>query len=1001
MRSSLLSACKRTLCAMLGALMCLPAILAIGSTVVLSASALGDGKIYFIRPALELSLGETDTLKPMYRNLNGQKPAVTFKSADPSIVSVDAEGNVEAKKVGKTTITMSCASIGESVEMSVKVIEKEHSFDDNIMITTFWPPNPISMANDEQFKLLADAGITQVLGAGAGMDTKEAQEKMLLLCDKYGMGLTLGGYFGSWVSDWSDDEFEYYTSLYRNVPAAYGFHMIDEPLSANGYARAYLGLRKYAPNAYCHLNFFPYHVYDSVSTYKSVMTDYSRLVGAGGDKLEYLMFDRYPFGPVAGSMDREGFFTNLRAVYEVGLREQVKTGVYIQTVQITGSTRRPTDSEIRYEMYAALAFGYKQLSFFTWFTPVGQGEQFADGIIAPNGKPNAHYEAIKTINHEILAIGPTLVKCDALGVYFSAKKNDSKVYGQPSIPSDFFVQVTNNMGASKAIVSWMRHRETGRNYLMVVNNDFSRSSKIKLDFDDAITSISEVSRKDGSLVPMTMNGSVLELELAAGDAIFLALPEDFDYYEAPEGQPDAEVNLGADALMYASSSVGSNGWFIDKLNDGSRYTPVGEETQAWRSTDLNDTYITIDLGRTLDFDRMDLYGIGLIFNYGEAFPRNITVSVSDDGKTWQEVKRVTNIEITEPRAYMLELGAQTARWIRLDFTRIRNSFGFIALNEIEIYNDRGRLGDPEEIPFFSMGDEVITYEDGENIALGKKPFASSATDEAFKVQYGWSLDFLNDGKPDTGWTTAVNRHSQPDATEYCGVYFGDVFAVEKLVITPKGCYPEDFVVELSTDFKNWTTVYEITGSEWDNGNKDLVIELDTPVPAKLVRITATKLRADNGGNGYMFQLGEIEAYGRPVCDKSLLEAAMTTFVAEGGNTENSVYADAVAAMENEFLTSSQATKLMESLYVLVGRNPDGSETTVETEPVTEPVTDPVTTPVTDGEVTTAAGGEVITDAVTTPLPEPDKGCGSAIGAGATLALLGAGAIVLRAKRRED
>ncbi len=999
MRSTWFSVCKRALCMVLGALMCLPALLAVGSTAVLSASAAGDGKIYFVRPALELSLGETDTIKPMYRNLDGQKPPVTFTSADPSIVSVDDKGNIEAKKVGSTTITMACASIGETAEISVKVIEKEHSFDDNIMITMFWPPNPANMANEEQYALLADAGITQVFGAGGGMDTKELQEKMLLLCDKYGMGLTLGGYFGNWVADWTDQEFEYYTSLYRNVPAAYGFHMVDEPWTANGFARAYLGLRKHVPNAYCHLNFLPYQVYDSLDTYKAIMTDYARLVGAGGDHLEYLMFDRYPYGTTPGSMDRDGFYTNLRAVYEVGLRERVKTGVYIQTVAIPGALRRPTDAEIRYEMYAALAYGYKQLSFFTWFTPVGQGEPFADGIIAPNGKPNAHYEAIKEINHEILAIGPTLVKCDALGVYFSSKKNDSTVYGQPTIPSDFFVQVTNNAGASKAIVSWMRHRETGRNYLMVVNNDYAKSTNVKLRFDSAITSVSEVSRVDGSLVPLSMDGAKLELELAAGDAIFLALPEDFDYYKAPEGQPDAEVNLGADALMYAPSSVGSNGWFIENLNDGNRYTPVGSSTQAWRSVDDADTFVTIDLGRTLDFDRVDLYGIGSAFNYGEAFPENITASVSDDGQTWREVKRVTGIEITAPRAYMLELGEQTARFIRLDFTDIQNSFGYVALDEIEVYNDRGRLPDPADIPFFSTGDEVITYKDGENIALGKKPFASSATDEEFKNLYGWSLDFLNDGKPDTGWTTAVRRNDHADVNEYCGVFFGDVFAVEKIVITPKGCYPEDLVVELTTDCKSWTKVYEITGSEPENGKKPLVIELDTPVPATLIRITGTKLRADGGGNGYLFQLGEVEAYGRPICDKSLLEAAMNTFVAEGGNTEESVYADAMAAMENEFLTSTQAQKLMQELYVLVGRNPDGSETTVETEPVTEPATEPMTESDTEGTLSGDAVTAITTTAEATT--EPSKGCGSAIGGGAALALLAAGAVALRAKRRRE
>ncbi len=1009
MNTTLFTVCKRILSGILSALLCLPCLLMLSGGAVLSASALGTGKMTLIRPALELSLGETDTIVPQFAK--GTAPSkVTFKSADSSIVTVDGNGNLEAKKVGRTTVTVACAATGDTLELPVKVIEKEHSFDDQIMITTFWPPNPASMANDEQYKLLADAGITQVLGAGAGMDTPEMQEKMLLLCDKYGMGLTLGGYFGSWVSDWTEEEAQHYTSFYRNVPAAYGFHMIDEPYTANGYAKAYLNLRKYAPGAYCHLNFFPSTVYDSIETYQSIMTDYIRLVGAGGDKVEYLMFDRYPYGVSAGSMDREGFFQNLRAVYEVGLREGVKTGTYIQTVGIPNSLRSPEDAEIRYEMYAALAFGYKQLSFFTWFTPQGQGEQFFDGIISPTGKPNSHYYAIKEINREIHALSPTLVKCDALEVYFSGRKNDSTIYGQPTIPSDFFVQVSNKASRSLAIVSWMRHRETGRNYLMVVNNDFANESTIELSFDSAITSLSQVSRIDGSLVPLEMKGSTLALTLAAGDAILLALPEDIDYYNAPKGQPEASVNLAADALIYTPTSVGTGGCFIDSLNDGTRYTNVGETGRIWRSTDDIDTFINIDLRRTLQFDRIDLYAIGDAFNYGEAFPKNIKVSVSDDGQSWREVKIATDIKLTTNHAYTLDIGTQTARWIRLDITDTRNRFNYIALNEIEVYNDGGRLPDPEEIPFFSIGDKVITYKDGENIAQGKQAFASSATDEAFKNLYGWSLDYLNDGDPTTGWTTAVHRNDRPNATEYVGVFFGDVFAVDKLVIHPKGCYPEDLYIELSEDCKNWTKIYEITGSEPENGKQPLTITLDTPIPARYVRITATKLRADTGGNGYLFQLGELEAYGRPVCGKTLLETAMSVFEADGGDKNHETYAEATAAMTEEFLTSTRMAKLITALYAMVGRNPDGSETETETVPETEPETVPVTETETVPETVsvtepTSEDGVPTTDAPTAepePETEPDGGCASAAGAAAAIAVMGAGAAAaVRARRKRE
>ena len=38
-------------------------------------------------------------------------------------------------------------------------------FDENIMLSVFWPPTP-AYINDEQYRLMADAGINWVLGAG-------------------------------------------------------------------------------------------------------------------------------------------------------------------------------------------------------------------------------------------------------------------------------------------------------------------------------------------------------------------------------------------------------------------------------------------------------------------------------------------------------------------------------------------------------------------------------------------------------------------------------------------------------------------------------------------------------------------------------------------------------------------------------------------------------------------------------------------------------------------
>ncbi len=1007
MKFSLVALVRRTACLVLAATMGLCTLAGAGYQATVHAAAAGTGQMTLHRPALELSLGEKDQLVPVFsEDVNGT-PAVTFKSADSSIVTVDKDGNLEAKKVGKTTVTVACAATGDTIELSVKVIEKEHTFDDHIMISTFWPPNPENMINDEQYKLLADAGVTQVFGAGGGVDHPDYQAKMLELCAKYGMGLTLSGYFGTWLPEWSDEEFRINTGYYKNVPAAYGFFMVDEPQTGNGFVSSYLGLRKYAPNAYCHLNFLPQHYYANEHTYRAVLTDYARLIADGGDKLEYLMFDMYPFGTAGGTMERNSFYANLRSVYEVALKNDVKPAAYIQTVAITGACRLPTDSEIRYEMYTCLAFGYKQLAFFTWFTPGGQGEGFEDGIIGSNGKPNPHYYAIKDINQEIHAIGGTLAKCDALGVYFSSKSDNPKYsYGQPSIPSDLFVQVTNNTSSakSKAIVSWMRHKETGRNYVMVVNNDYAKAADIDLRFASEIGEIFEVSKKDGSLVPLKMNGQDITVSLAAGDAIFLAMPEGFDFYKAPEGQPSAETNLVEDGIVYASSSEGWNGNFIYNLSDGSRFTAMNADRQVWRSIDKSDSYVKIDLGRTLDFDRVDLYPVGSMFNYGEAFPNNITVSVSDDGETWREVKSFKDTKVTELSAFVLRIGDQTARWIKLDFTDTDNRFGYVALNEVEVYNDKGRLGEPDPIPFLGDPNAVYTYKDGDNIALGKPSFASSATDETFKQQFGWSLDYINDGNPATGWTTAVHRNKVPDVTEFGGVYFGDLYAVEKVVITPKGNTPEDFRIELSEDCENWITIYEVTGA--DVIKDAITVTLDTPINAKYVQVVGTKLRADNGGNGYLLQLGEIEAYGKPVCDKSVIEAALAIYEAEGGDTAAELYTDAKAALEEPLLTQSAADDYTRRLYVAIGRNPDGSEIPPETEPETtvpvEPdttVAEPTVTTTPDGDATaTPSDGETTAAAGDESETAPEKGCASAVSAGAALALLAGAALTLRRRR---
>lgn len=942
------------------------------------------------RPALELEVGETDQLTPVFSGAPDDQ-TVTWKSDNTAVVSVDADGKLTAKKVGTATVTATNAANGLSVTCPVTVVEKHFDLDDNIMISIFWPPTP-DYITDEQYKLIADAGVNWIMGAGEEtLATPANQQKVLALAAKYGLRVIVNdGSFGGGLASKDEATIIAQANKYKNVPGVGGFYILDEPMNANGFVNAYTALKKAFPEGVMHLNFLPSGCYGSEEIYKAQMNDWCRLCEANGYPVDYLIYDRYPFGLQKGSMDRVGFYTNMRSAHDVALENGVRTGTYIQTVCQSVAFRRPTDSEIRYEMYSALAFGFKQLSFFTWFTPVNRSEPFEDGIISADGVPNAHYETIKTINHEILAIGSILAKCEAEEIYL----NGTDTYGQPAIPADFFVQAgKSNMSFT---VSLLRHKETGRNYLMVVNNNFSKAQDISLVFDDAVKSLSEVSRTDGSLIPLTMDGQTLNLSMEAGDGMLIALPEGVNFVKKTGGQPEASVNLAEGAIITASESVGADGYYTYFLSDGIRLSDGA--VNGWRSTSRSGATLTIDLGESLTFNRMDLYPTGSVFDYGETFPQEIKISVSDNGTDWKEIKTVSGMAI-EDTAPTVTFDAVTARYIRIEIVKSAKSFS--SLCEIEIYNDDGSVPKPQSFSVMNGGDEVITYTEGEDIAKNKNAYASSTTPDGTYKQWGWSLDYINDGDTvNNGWTSNVKVNNSPDSTEYVIIDFGDLFAVEKVVVTAHGCFPEIYKVQLSTDGKNWTNIAQVKNAPQPANGEQITYDISNePVTGRYLRFYATRLRPSTQ-DGYLLQLGNISAYGKPVCDTTVLTDAIDTFRKAGGEESEQAYTDAVAALENPFLTQTQANAFAAALLSLVKLPETETETVPETDPGT--TTEPETAPETASE--SGTGTEpVVTNSSTESETAGNKtsGCSSTVGTAALVGIATAAVAVIRKKKKDS
>ena len=359
------------------------------------------------------------------------------------------------------------------------------------------------------------------------------------------------------------DEAAAWAQRYTNVPGVGGFYLVDEPLDATAYATAFNAIRAAAPEYYAHLNFFPYWFYGSEEANDAAMQAWLDATGPRvmSDR-DYLMYDQYPFQE--SGTDTASLLTNLNTVRELGLKNQVKTAMYLQSIGIPGNLRRPVPDEIRYEANLAMAYGYKQLSYFTWWTPTDRGEPFTDGIMTAAGEPTDLYAPVQALNSEIHALGPTLMRLDATEVYVAGT-----AHGQTVVPDDFFVQPT---GDADLVLSRMVDRESGEEYLFVVNNTFTDAQDAVLDFADPGLGLQEVSRLDGTLgETIELADSVLTRNLAASEGVL------FKVVDTSEEPSDSDTDGGGDDAAGGNDSEGTDdtGGTDDSSTDGTAESGAG------------------------------------------------------------------------------------------------------------------------------------------------------------------------------------------------------------------------------------------------------------------------------------------------------------------------------------------------------------------------------------------------------------------------------------------
>ena len=505
--------------------------------------------------------------------------------------------------------------------------------------------------------------------------------------------------------NYTDDQLRAVAEEYRGYDGFAGFYVVDEPYDPNPYARVENALRSVLPECFVNINFLPRGAYPEGTFYKR-LTDFGSLVTYWGT----LSLDVYAFDK-SGGVDEYQLFKNYDDLRRAALDTGMNTAVYVQSVGYV-NYRRPSEGDLRYNMMSALAYGVKELKFFTWCKPSASDPNYTDAIFDADKQPTQLYYSVCAINKKIHVIGKYLASGDAVAVYHTQKKTAG---AYETVPETFPVQA---QGKTDAIVSVITARDGGDQFLMIVNKNYKKAQTLTFSVGNAeLLLVDDVT---GELKAAPVTDGVLTLELEAGDCALLKVSGVKLYTKQQSDDP----NLAISAMLSATSAAGDGNAFLCNIHDGI-YDDGAKG--ALVSADGTAQSVTFDLGAIKSVNRVDLYPGGkgtACFRY---FPESFRILTSADGITWEQVAEETGFEPDKSLVPVFKFDKKEARYVRIEVTEFKqkDGRGCAELGEAAIYNDDGTVQDKIPTLYTDPADNVgDSVEDGKHsLSADKKTYS--------------------------------------------------------------------------------------------------------------------------------------------------------------------------------------------------------------------------------------------------------------------------------------
>lgn len=422
---------------------------------------------------------------------------------------------------------------------------------------------------EEAFQDYMDCGFTYVMPEYDGMydvkingTTRETaysfEESDLYaymeMAEKMKLPVVIGANFlntASSTADYrlTDDMKTYLKDMVKNLSQYKmfkGFTLRDEPNVeyAPGFKAVYDYLKKLKPDLFEFTSFLPIHTPDATRLSRNydgnLVKAYTEYMDAFSDAVGTFTYDSYPLivDPVSGTTSiGETWFQNLELVAEHAKEHDYDAGITIQSCaygpeggENTAEHRRSIDTkaDASYQVYTSLAYGMKNLVWFTyWQHWMGSdNEVFYSAMV--NYPEKAGQKAVKTdayyavqeINKEIQKFDHVFLKFDWEGTMALAKK-DTELSLPMSYISDYrSPRIEKAESTEEAIIGCMKDEDGYDGYMIVNTTDPADNLKnsVTVTFKKAEKAIAYIK---GEETTIDLKDGTYTFELEAGEGVFV------------------------------------------------------------------------------------------------------------------------------------------------------------------------------------------------------------------------------------------------------------------------------------------------------------------------------------------------------------------------------------------------------------------------------------------------------------------------------------------------